>query len=300
MKPALLPFADIDSQAWDACVAASGSVMPYGYATWLQAVGGPHLQGLVWQEGNSYEAVLPVSAKRKWGLVPYVAMPPLTQRLGLYAKPAAEIAQLAGQAKQILTKRYVRIHLSMEQEAAAYALTPKPQQHKNLVLDVSPSLPTLEAGLGKSIRQKRKDAQKADVQIKLSDMNIAVVFIETALQAKPGVWPSAYTQAALALAQAKSDRFMLEAEMAYVQDEAVAAMLWVVCGQRSIYLAGASSAAGLQHGAMAYMLWEKIAATAGQQGAEVDFEGGSMAGTGQFFSMFGAQPEPYWSIKMGF
>jgi len=299
--PLIIPLASVNAEAYTACHCAAGSVVPYGSLAWLRAVA-PGLQVLVWPSAEGYEAVLPLPISKKWGVLPYVAMPPLTQRVGLYTHPQADRADKAGMARQahtFLQKRFVRVHLSLDDYSTASALATMVQAQTNLVVDLSLSAEALEANLGKSIRQKLKIAKTEGLTLSSAPVTDLAGFISNLLSPRHRAWTPAHSAAAISLSQAGSSSFALHGQWAMHKGTPVAGAIWVVAAHRRIYLAGASTALGLQVGAMAALIWASMEQHAGTPGLLLDFEGGNNAGTGQFFRMFGAQEEPYWSVHLG-
>ena len=292
---------DLNPTAWDACVQASETAVPYGTYAWLRAVANGRFSALVWMDdAGRYQAVFPLPEKRKALLVPYLAMPPFTQRLGLFAQPGQDKLRLAAEAARALSRRYLRADLAVGDEAVAYTLSDRVTPFSNLILNLDRPIEELEAALGKSIRQKRKDAQRADLAVKQSLTALsAFSFIRSQLAPRLPDWDKWYDYAWGRLCVVPGAPFTLTGKLVYEADEVVAAAVFVQYGSRTIYLAGASNAAGLAAGAMAHLLWQEIELRAGQAGAVLDFEGGSMGGTRQFFSMFGAEPEIYWGLRMG-
>jgi hypothetical protein len=280
-------------------VAASGSVLPYGYSDWLLAVGEEKLKGLVWADKGGCKAVMPLFAQKKWGIVPYVSMPGLTQRLGLYARDSTEIPTLAEEARILLRRHFLRVDLSIEQRMVAEGLSSKVQNLSNLVLPLNRPLEEIELGFGKSIRQKLKAAEKAGLDLAPFSPSEAFAFIARHLRSQGKGWGPRQEAASEGLVHADSPFIQLTATSAQLEGETLAAAIWVVTQNRIIYLASASTQAGFAHGAMAWLIWQQIKSHSGKPNLILDFEGGAMGGTGQFFSMFGAQPEPYWQVRLG-
>lgn len=82
MKPELqyIPNASINRSKWDECINSASNGLIYGYASYLDAMS-KNWDALVL---NDYEAVMPLTWKRKWN-IKYLYQPPLTPQLGIFS-----------------------------------------------------------------------------------------------------------------------------------------------------------------------------------------------------------------------
>ena len=70
----------VDKNKWDACIERSSNGLIYGYSFYLDSMA-KHWDALVL---NDYEAVMPLTWNRKWG-IKYLYQPPLTPQLGIFS-----------------------------------------------------------------------------------------------------------------------------------------------------------------------------------------------------------------------
>lgn len=289
----------LSPQAWEACRELAGEALPYGSFAWMRAVANGRFGALVWEDENGYRGLLPLPEKRKLGLLPYVAMPPFTQRLGLVTGPGENPIRLAAEAAAYLRRHYLRVHLALEQEEVARTLSDRVEHRRNLVLGLNRPLTELEAGFGKSIRQKIRQSVEAGLTYEPNPGGLsAFSFIRQQLAPRIPGWDRYYDYAWGRLGLVPDAPYRVEGRLAFQNQDLVAAAVFIRFRQRIIYLAGASSPAGLACGAMAGLLHQVITENAATD-LILDFEGGNMGGTSRFFSMFGAQEEAYWSIRLG-
>lgn len=291
---------ELSPQAWEACRRAAGATLPYGSYAWLRAVANGQFGALVWEEeAGAYRALLPLPQKRKLGFLPYIAMPPFTQRLSLMARPGEDPGRLAAEAAAYLQRRYLRVDLAVDSEIVARTLSDRVEPRRNLVLALNRPLGEIEAGFGKSIRQKIRQASESGLSYELNPGALtAFAFIREQLAPRILGWDKRHDFAWGRLGLVPNAPFQVEGRLAHEGNVLVAAAVFVHTPQRVIYLAGASSEAGLACGAMAGILHQILKEEAGTARL-LDFEGGNMSGTGRFFSMFGAEDEPYWSLRLG-
>ena len=74
---------EIDSAKWDACVHTASNSLIYACSWWLDTMSA-NWDGLVL---NDYEAVMPLTWNRKYG-IKYLCQPPFTQQLGIFSRHA--------------------------------------------------------------------------------------------------------------------------------------------------------------------------------------------------------------------
>lgn len=289
----------LSPQAWEACRELAGETLPYGSFAWLRAVANGQFGALVWEDENGYRAFLPIPEKRKLGLLPYVAMPPFTQRLGLVARSDENPVRLAAEAAGYLRRHYLRVHLAISHEEVARTLADRVESRRNLLFPLNKPLAELESRFGKSIRQKIRQSTEAGLTYETNPGALsAFSFIRQQLAPRIPGWDKHYDFAWGRLGLVPDAPYRVEGRLAYQNQDLIAAAVFIHYGQRIIYLAGASSSAGLACGAMAGLLHKVISENSATDSI-LDFEGGNMGGTSRFFSMFGAEEEAYWSIRLG-
>ncbi|OQA01617.1 MAG: hypothetical protein BWY70_00310 [Bacteroidetes bacterium ADurb.Bin408] len=81
MQITYLQNSDIDKEKWDACIRNAPNGNVYAYSWYLDTVSAGW-DALV---GDDYDAVFPLTKRKKWG-VQYLCQPPFSQQLGLFAK----------------------------------------------------------------------------------------------------------------------------------------------------------------------------------------------------------------------
>lgn len=81
MQITYLKNSGIDKNKWDTCIRNAPNGNVYAYSWYLDAVS-PGWDALV---GDDYNAVFPLTQRKKWG-VQYLCQPPFSQQLGLFSK----------------------------------------------------------------------------------------------------------------------------------------------------------------------------------------------------------------------
>jgi len=82
-----LPHQHINKEKWDACISNSSNALIYSYSFYLDAMA-KRWDALVL---NDYEAVMPLTWNRKWG-IKYAYQPPLTPQLGIFSATTVSAA----------------------------------------------------------------------------------------------------------------------------------------------------------------------------------------------------------------
>ena len=292
----LLDFDNIDPQAWDACVHASGTALPYGYHTWLYATAIDHWQGLVLASDHGvYEAVMPLSQEYKALLLPHSPMPPFTQQLGVFARPG--IAWHGhGLVEAVRPVRQKNLVMSYAAAQPLLFLMPAGcwQPRRNLVLPPAPSAQR-HAQYSKGLLSNLKKAAGLEVQAAPGAGNTSRIFNQHVRHRAgvPEVHMGRFTRLSLMPNPHYSWLHLLVPNGHQILDP-MAAASFVITSTRMVYLMGASSPLGRERGAMPLLLDHALDYAHNHQ-LTFDFEGGNLAGAATFFRMFGPQEETYYA-----
>lgn len=288
------PFNALDRAQYDACVLGSGCPVPYALSDYLFATQIDRWGAWVWADGQGrYTAVMPVARFRKWGLVPYVAMPPFVQRLGVFARrPGMEPSgEEALKAWIWLKSRNAKLDYSFWQQPDGIAAKPL----NNLILDLKEEYEALSSHYSKGLKDNLRKGRSLMVKPTNGGGITWRLFVENVAPRLTG-WKETYNRAWVRLYFQKSAHYRFRHLGAFKEDGdaamPLAAASFVQYKNRIIYLAGASTPEGLATGAMARLIDQVIKENAGSS-LTLDFEGGNMAGTGTFFRSFGASNEVY-------
>ncbi len=143
----------IDKKKWDVCISTAVNGLIYAKSYYLDNIAN-NWDALIL---NDYEAVMPLTWRRKFG-IPYLYQPPFTQQLGIFFKelPVAEILDLFTAALQKHYK-FAEIYVNYCNTAAFYGLcTARTNYVLNIDRDYAAIYNSYEDGFTKSLRRIAK------------------------------------------------------------------------------------------------------------------------------------------------
>ncbi|RSK42994.1 GNAT family N-acetyltransferase [Hymenobacter perfusus] len=301
MSVRLLRTAEIDLDAWDACVQAAPQVVPYACSWWLNATAGSW-EALVEIDDATgrYQAVWPLPVKRRpWGR--QVFQPPFTQQLGMLGHPKDNAAWLAHDA---IRTRYCWFYAQLNTENGLPATVPPPltvQPRQTYHLPLHQPYDALRAGYCADYRRRlRLHAEAAaplTVRAVASAEPLLVLFRQT--QGEAAGLKARHYAVLRRLVAALQQRQL--AELHEVRDqqtgELLAGALFVRYRSRLIYLFAAASVEGKKAAAPLLLVDAAVRRHAGTPGLLLDFEGGMIPSIARFFANFGAAPVPYAALS---
>lgn len=299
-----LPRHQINSSAWDACVAASSQRILYGYSWYLDAV----LPSPDWKwvglvnvgKNGQYQAVMPISLRRKrvagiayrW----VVHQPFFCQFLGIFSREEAinymPFLQLMQQAF-----RYGST-FSMRQPLDNPSLFDTFRAQTTHVLDLSIGYELVSQRYSRDRVTNLRRAYLANWTVIDSTDPEPLLTLFRKHQANSidgGVADWAYdivrnllidlNKRGLAVLRYATRENCIEAGALFVQE-----------GNRLIYLFNAASEAGRQGNARTLLIDQMIREKAGDQ-LVFDFESPEKSSIRDFYRSFGAREEPFWTVR---
>jgi hypothetical protein len=284
----------IDAAAWDACVAGAHNALLYGHTWYLDAVcnvpgDGPRWrwEGLIWQEADSYIAVLPVPLRRRWGR--WVVYQPLfCQFLALFSAEPIDPTPFL----EALVGRYhyaSRLCLLADAPFSNVPVCVQQQMAQTLVIDIGVTR-TYSADRRMNLRRAhRRVAETPGWQVRSSDDvgPLLQLFRENhATEIGVGTWAYPLFGQVFRALQARG---LGTLRYAFVNDLPVAGAFFAQQYGRTIYLFNAANAEGRRLNARTLLLNEAIQATTGL----FDFESPEKQSIADFYRSFGAVPQPY-------
>ncbi|PJJ48821.1 GNAT family N-acetyltransferase [Hymenobacter chitinivorans] len=299
-----LPFAHLDSAAWDACVAAAEPAVPYAQHAWLRGTAGRWDAVVeIEPESGRYLSVLPLPVKRRpWGRE--VFQPPFTQQLGLlttagsqHRNPAEYLALTAG--------RYARLYLQAN-SGNEFSTAPPDFQltwRQTYCLPLDASYEALHKGYAADYRRRLRLNQQLEQPLQVTETHSAEALLRLFREHKGGevasLRPRHYRQLAQLISNLQSLGQVRILEMlAPDTTELLAGALFVVTPRVIIYLFAAASPAGKKAAAPLLLLDYLIQHYAATPGLVLDFEGGMIPSIARFFANFGARPVPYAALTL--
>ena len=290
-----LSRSEVDTVAWDACVAASAQRIVYGYSWYLDAVlPGPSWQwvGLVLQtEPGHYEAVLPVPLRRKFRT--WVVHQPLFCQFMTVFSPAEILNPTP--FLRVVQQRYrygsVLCLNALVGSLPDFVLSDPRTTH---VLDLSVGYPTIRQNYTADRQRNLRRAEEYGWTVAEStdpEPLLTLFRANHAGEIDGGVGDWAYAILRRLIRELRT-RGLVTLRYALHQDRIDAGALFVREGNRIIYLFNAASEAGRRGNARTLLLDQVIRETAGQhhgyKPVMFDFESPTKQSVVDFYRSFGA------------
>jgi len=295
--PLYLRRSQIDTDAWNDCVANATNPLLYGYSWYLDAV----LPAPDWQwqalvlldEQGRYTAVLPIPLRRKAGRW-VVHQPLFCPFLDLFTRDAPCDSTPFLQA---VVKRFrYGSRLALRVRPTLPGLTV--QSRTTHVLDLSAGYQQILANYTPDRKLNRTRALRHDWQITDAtdpEPLLALFRQHHAHTIDGGVGEWAYPVLRHLISELQS-RGLATLRYARHDGQNEAGMLVAHSNGRAIYLFNAASERGRQGNARTLLLDQFIQERAGQA-LTFDFESPEKPSIAQFYRSFGALEEPYYSIR---
>lgn len=294
----------IDTAAWDACVAASAHRIVYGYSWYLDAV----LPGPDWKwvsfvvktQPDRYEAVLPVPLRRKTVLgLPYqwvVHQPLFCQFLGVFSRDPMldptpflrEVQQRFRYGSRLNLFQYPHHRLEFELI----------RQLKTHVLDLSVGYETIHQQYSPDRKRNLRRGHSADwVIVDSADPEPMLTLFRTyhadGIDGGVGAWAYVIFRK---LVEALQQRGLATLRYALCHGTIEAGTLFVREGNRIIYLFNAASDVGRRGNARTVLIDQMIRENAGEP-LIFDFESPEKPSVKSFYQGFGPQEVSFWTVR---
>lgn len=282
---------EIDKVKWDACIAASSTPLVYGTSRFLDIVS-PGWDALVM---NDYEAVFPLTHKRKWGFS-YLRQPFFCQQLGIFSEGVVT-NELTGSFFRKIPENFRLIDINLN---STNSIPPAGYEHRknlNLELVLQKSYPETFKFFSDNTKRNIQKAGKKNLSLVSSpyaDSLIEMFRKNKGREVKP--IPESAWQLLRQIIAASSQKGT--GQLWGVNDSEgrlCAGAFFLSFDNRTVFLFSAMNEAGRQSSAMFYLINEFIEKNAGT-GIILDFEGSNDQNLARFYRGFGATETHYMRI----
>ena len=283
-----LTHKEIDRQKWDAAVMRSNAVQLYGHSWWLDAVA-PGWEALVL---NDYEAVMPLTARKKLGIA-YLAQPHVTQQLGVFAP--APSTQLVLDFLAAIPSKYKLTEICLNRSNELPEAAEGTQALQNFELQLQRPYEDLRAGYSKNLKRNLNKAAKAELNIRhnANGLDACIELFKSGKADAANALPDQFystLRAAIQACQQHAEVRILEAK--HPSHGHVASGVFAIAQGRAIFLFSGNSDAGRDMAALPAIINEFIQ-THCQQLEILDFEGSNDANLARFYKSFGSDLSLY-------
>lgn len=290
---------EIDILRWDQCIDRATNGLIYAYSFYLDKMS-RHWDALVW---NDYEAVMPLTWNRKYGLY-YLYQPPFTASLGIFGNNLTEA--LVQEMLQAIPKKFRLIEIDLNAgciihpsgAAGIPPSSPAPSSpftrlRLNYVLPLTKSYEALYAQYRDNVRRNIKKSQQAKCRYECGiDINDVIYLSQWQMQKVSNLGRDDYDRF-LHLYHLLKERNQAIACGVYTpNDQLIASCVYFFSHNRAYYILVGNHPNGRTAGASHFLIDRFIHHYAGT-GMTLDFEGSDIRNLAFFYSSFGAQEEIY-------
>lgn len=290
-KVQYLPQQEIDKKKWDACIDRAGNGLVYAYSLYLDHMA-KNWDALVL---NDYEAVMPLTWKRKYG-IHYLYQPFLTAQLGVFGNAVnAELLEVFLEAVPRKFK-YWDIYLNPQNVFSLNGFNL--YQRSNYVLGLEKQYGDIYKSYRENVQRNIKKAQQAGCRIE-KDFDVEKVI---GLALKQMLFSSKESGENVdsfrkLYKQLNSRKMATTYGIVTAHDGLVASCVFFFSHNRAYYILVGNHPNGKTIGASHALIDAFILDHAGKN-VLLDFEGSDIPSLAFFYSSFGAVEEKYAGIKL--
>jgi hypothetical protein len=281
----------IDKLKWDDCIAASSNSLVYG-TSWFLDIVSPGWDALVM---NDYEAVFPLTHKRKYGFS-YLRQPFFCQQLGVFSSVDLTNEIIESFFRNIPAKfRLTDINLN-----TSIYIPPAGYSHRknlNLELPLQNSYSEILLTFSNNTKRNIQKTKNTGLQIlPFSDPGSLITMFRNnkgkELNHLPeSVWQIIRKIMAGSLIKDSGQLWGVQT----VEGELCAGAFFLIYGKRAVFLFSALNSKGRESGAMFFLINEFIQKNAGRE-LVLDFEGSNDEKLARFYKSFGSVEKHYLRI----
>lgn len=282
---------EVDETKWNFCIQNSSNSLPYALSWYLDTVA-ENWDALVL---NDYEFVMPLVWLRKFG-VPCLYQPYYCQQLGVFGKSPDKKIQT--EFLSYVTSKYLYTHINLNSSAKnvnePFRFVPK----KNLLLDLSASLSSIEKKYSENHKRNILKATKAGMKFEeiISIKDFQKFYLQNINPVKENFKPQhekIFIQLTETVVKKNAGKLFGVLDS---NTKLMAACLLLNHKNRIINIINTSSTEGKKSGASHFLFAQIIKEQTGKN-LVLDFEGSSIAGVARFYEGFGASPETFYNLQ---
>lgn len=285
-----LSHREINLASWDDCLLNAPNGMIYGTSWYLDQVS-PGWEALIY---GDYEAVMPLPAKKKWGIY-YLIRPAFCQQLGVFSK--SDIDKVLIEAFiHAIPSRFTWINMPLNEGNYSEVFTTTKEPGVNYLLSLQPDYNLLRASY---VQNTKRNLGKAIDKNILPEYSLDFKsFLDLKLEHARGRLNRDHIQFLTTIFERY--RNSEDLKIICVRDAKhgmLAGALFIHFRNRWIYLLSTSSAKGKEMRAMFAIIDKFVQDNAGKDEI-LDFEGSVIPELARFFAGFGAVPAYYPQLKL--
>lgn len=286
-----LAHTDIDKKKWDEAIDKSVNGLIYAHSWYLDVVS-PGWCALIEDE---YAAVMPLTGNKKYG-VNYLFPPYFAQQLGVFSanKPTKEKVQAFLDAIPVHYK-FIEANLNTGNTFDLNGF--KLKKNTNIELALDPPYESLRKKFSEDTSRNIKKAAKHAVGLQkgISPAELIRIFRKNTGKKINNLTGKNYKVLENLIHTCRQKGFA-EIWGATFEGKLCAGVVWLVKGNRAIFLFSATDPQAKKTGAMFFLIDRFIQDHAGKK-MILDFEGSNLPGLARFYKGFGSEEYVYLQIR---
>lgn len=285
-----IPRAQLDTKKWDSCIDDAGGFPLYAYHFYLDVMC-RQWDALVL---NDYEAIMPLTWHKKAGIY-YLYQPFLTLQLGIIGKMVN--AEIVHAFLKAIPERFRFWEINLNKDNLFTVPDFTFNEKKSYLLSLQPSYAAIAMHYRQNVKRNIKKAVAAGCAYKEEVpadevLRLAYPQLKKYTRLLKNDLSNFHKLYNLLMQQQKAKTIGV-----FHNHKLVAACIFFFYEQRAYYILAANSAEGKKVGASHFLVDRFIQQNAGEQWI-LDFTGSDIPSIAFFYECFGAQPEPFTSIRL--
>lgn len=289
-----LTYPQIDKQKWDACINRSSNRLIYAKSFYLDAMAA-NWDALVL---NDYEAVMPLTWKKKWG-IRYLYQPPFMQQGGIFF-----IAPLSNSLLQAFTDKafslfkFAEITLNYMNDAGEIK-NGLVSMRNNFLLPLQSSYEEIYSSFEAVTKKNIKRSRNRELQYQYSPHYIPVLKLYKKLYAErlPFFTQNDYPNFSLVCKKLSEQNNLIIRTVRDSKDTLMAACILLIDSSRIYNIISCITNEGKIAQAN-YFLYDQLIKEFSKSKYILDFEGSDVKGIAEFYCRFPVKNEMYPFIKI--
>jgi hypothetical protein len=290
-----LSYQEIDKTKWDQCIRKSVNGLIYAESVYLDHIAA-HWDGIVL---NNYEAVMPLTWKKKLG-IKYLYQPSFFQQGGIFS--AEDISQdLIVKFLELAAEkfRFAEITLNFKNLPIPKDKLIKSSLRNNYILELQDSYPELSANHSTYIKQRLKKAYSFPlVYEKSTDYKSAIRLYKKLYQERlPSFTDKDYRNFEKLCAILSENKRVLIRQVYHAETNELLAVVLLLKDKKRLYNMASSLMPAGKKLLANYCLYNEIIREFAGTALVLDFEGSDVPGIAYFYNKFTSTNEPYPFIR---
>ncbi|TAL60869.1 MAG: GNAT family N-acetyltransferase [Bacteroidetes bacterium] len=281
----------INKKKWDECIEHSQNSLIYAYSWYLDVVC-PNWEALV---EDDYKSVMPLTTRKKYG-IEYLYPPYFTQQLGIFSKEKTSRQKVEEFLNAIPSRyKFLEINLNIYNTFELSGFQVK--KNINIELSLDSSYEWLRKKFSEDTRRNIKKAVKYSIKLRkeIPPAELISIFRKNTGKKINNLTDKNYN-ILLRLINTCIQKGFAQVWGAFSEGKLCAGVVWLIKGNRSIFLFSATDQQAKKTGAMFYLIDKFIQEYAGSK-MILDFEGSNLPGLARFYKGFGSEEYVYLQIR---